>query len=78
MKRRAKNTSNGSPLEEEAPAWVDDPSAPVKERVRSWNAWMDTYYHPHVKRLAEHEARTGIVIPNSLEVPDAPFDYDSV
>ena len=60
------------------PPWVDDVSAPVKERVRSYEQYMATVFEPYDAARRAYEEATGVFLDDSAIPPDGPFDPDTV
>jgi hypothetical protein len=61
-------------FEPELPEWRDDCSAPIDDRLRSWEDWMATYYRPLKLARAKYEEATGAVFWEPIPMPDMPFD----
>lgn len=64
------------------PEWVDDLSAPTRERVETWNQWWATreawLEGRHAWIDTNQPDRADYYATTEPDIPDAPFDPDSI
>lgn len=78
MRRRVNPVRLQGLQEVSLPEWVDDFSAPVKQRLRRWDAWVAKHYDPLIEARRQYEEEHPGFVFEPVSMPDQPWDPGAI